>query len=432
MVIASPGAPRWREDSTDGRPAFLAAGAPASALGRDPLAGESLFDDVCAYDLLGEHRAASRGDVLTTRWLSRRLIEAGLSVSLQTFASPLFRPGRRRLDFEGGVLEVFPAWPVGPTPGAGLRAAMAPGDAPDLAGKIAVVVLPYNRAAGWTAPGTGDRVMEAIRRGAGAVVAVTEGPTGDIIALNAEPGRFVWPVPVVLAPGREADRLSRAAQAGGAATLVSGGRRSPAATAANVVGRRPGQGGAIVVSTPKSGWFNCAGERGSGIAVFLALAEWMARNTAADLTFVATSGHELGYAGGAQFLKIAPPPAAVKAWLHLGANVAVQEVSFADGRPVGTKRPVTARAVTASGALVPAAHRAFAGVPGYETPRELTATNAAGELELFRDAGYGPIAGLLGGGPLFHTPADRAEVATTPAILAPVARASRDFPRGLT
>jgi hypothetical protein len=45
-----------------------------------------------------------------------------------------------------------------------------------------------------------------------------------------------------------------------------------------------------------------------------------------------------------------------------------------------------------------------------------------GEVEVYRDAGYTPIVGLVGGHPLHHTPIDRAEVVTSPGALEPVAR----------
>ena len=110
--------------------------------------------------------------------------------------------------------------------------------------------------------------MQAIARKALAVVVVTEGPTGGIIALNEASGRYAWPVPVVLVGAAQAGPLAQAAAAGSAVTLMSTGDASPQAAASNVVGRRAGQGKAIVVSTPKSGWFHCAGERGSGLALF--------------------------------------------------------------------------------------------------------------------------------------------------------------------
>jgi hypothetical protein len=269
-------------------------------------------------------------------------------------------------------------------------------------------------------------VKAAIGRGAVAVIAVTEGPTGEVIALNTEPGRYEWTVPVVIAPGRDGATLA-AASSGAKARLISTGRSSPAAQATNVIGRRRGSGKAIVVTTPKSGWFHCAGERGTGIAVFIALADWLARHTSAELVFAATSGHEHGYAGGAEFVRIAPRVDDVGVWLHLGANVASQQVAIAGGRVKGTGTAMAARGVAANDQLIPATEKAFAGVAGYETARPLTAANAAGELKIFRGAGYAALVGLLGANTLFHTPLDRADLATTPAVLEPVARGCRDL-----
>ena len=52
---------------------------------------------------------------------------------------------------------------------------------------------------------------------------------------------------------------------------------------------------ALVLTTPVSGWFNCAGERGCGIAIALILAEKLSAHCNVDLLLA--SGHELGFAG---------------------------------------------------------------------------------------------------------------------------------------
>src|SRR3546814_8243070 len=64
--------------------------------------------------------------------------------------------------------------------------------------------------------------------------------------------------------------------------------------AENVVARRVRDGRRwVVVSTPRSGWTDCAGERGPGLAIWLALAEWMPHAFADhSLLFVCHSGHE--------------------------------------------------------------------------------------------------------------------------------------------
>jgi hypothetical protein len=81
-----------------------------------------------------------------------------------------------------------------------------------------------------------------------------------------------------------------------------------------------------VISTPSSGWFHCAGERGPGIAIWLALARWSShRESTVRYTFVASSGHEIGEQGMRSFLASqAPRPSEVDIWLHLGASIAAR------------------------------------------------------------------------------------------------------------
>ncbi|MCH7749719.1 MAG: hypothetical protein IH939_16655 [Acidobacteria bacterium] len=72
----------------------------------------------------------------------------------------------------------------------------------------------------------------------------------------------------------DAERLR--ASVGDKVTLRLTGRMDEAAEAVNVAGRlvRNEEADWSVISTPSSGWFTCAGERGPGIAALLALAEW--------------------------------------------------------------------------------------------------------------------------------------------------------------
>ena len=50
----------------------------------------------------------------------------------------------------------------------------------------------------------------------------------------------------------------------------------------------------MVLSTPRSGWFTCAGERGPGIALWMALLPWMAKTlTRHDIVVVTASGIKL-------------------------------------------------------------------------------------------------------------------------------------------
>src|SRR3546814_4139723 len=75
--------------------------------------------------------------------------------------------------------------------------------------------------------------------------------------------------------------------------------------AENVVARRVRDGRRwVVVSTPRSGWTDCAGERGPGLAIWLALAEWMPHAFADhSLLFVCNSGHEYENLGASHIVE---------------------------------------------------------------------------------------------------------------------------------
>jgi len=408
------------------------ASAPAlAAEARHPFDGTDLYGLVQDYDALGEHRAATQADAATTLWLSAKLRAAGLTVTQQSFPVPLYAPKACRVELGDAVVETFPAWPPVMTPLDGLRAPLAvPGEA-SVGGKIALVPLAFRPGGSWAIPAYGDAVRTAIDQGARAVVAVTDGPTGEIIALNTGPDEPAWKAPVLIAAGRDLGRLRAIAKSGAVVNLISHGDLDPSARAENVIGRRKGRGKTVVVTTPKSGWFNCAGERGSGIALFVAAARWLVRETSCDLLFAASSGHELDYLGSDYFFKAyAPHPADVRLWLHIGANAAMQQLSAAPDGVKPLSGPAAGR-LTASEGLLPVAARAFAGQPGYERPIAFTAQTAVGELVVFQKGGYQNVVGMLGGSLVFHTTLDRAAIATTPAVLASTARAMGELLRGV-
>jgi hypothetical protein len=412
--------------------AALVAGASLAFPGRaraaapDPLSGDALFALVRQYDRLGEHRTATPGDEATSEWMAAKLRAAGFQVSLQPFDIPLFDPVRTEIAISGKppVTDAFPLWPPRPTPADGLTGPLSLAGNAQVEGGILVVDLPYTRGGSLSAPPMLRAIEGAVKRRPLAIIGITESPTGAVVAQNVEIGRPQWPIPILLVGSRAGAALKQAATSRKQATLISTGTVTPHARATNVVARRPAPGKAIVVSTPKSGWFNVAGERGSGIALFLGLAAWAERNTDDNLLFVATSGHELGNHGGHVFQKaLAPRPADVRLWMHIGANVASNAVSFDScGRVQRLAAVHPTRGMLASDAVVAAARRGFAGQPGYENPAPDNTDRAVGEVEVYRDAGYTPIVGLVGGHPLHHTPADRSEVVTSPAALEPVAR----------
>ena len=101
----------------------------------------------------------------------------------------------------------------------------------------------------------------------------------------------------------------------------------------------------MIVSTPYSGWFTCGGERGSGIAIWLALAEWAAKDTSGvKWIFMTSDGHELLFRGTNMFLRsnLIPPPSDVYLWTHFGADaITYNYVQNPNGTLSRTNLPAT-------------------------------------------------------------------------------------------
>ncbi|WNO52684.1 hypothetical protein [Stakelama saccharophila] len=203
--------------------------------------------------------------------------------------------------------------------------------------------------------------------------------------------------PVALMAPQDAPPFFARAMRGGAATLHlsgKGGRRP----AFNFVGRLDrGKGRWVAVSTPRSGWFTCAGERGGGIAAWLHIARWAARNAPDhDLAFICNSGHEYQYLGAGESLRaIAPKPRETAFWLHLGANLAARDWHESVGAMRALPGTDSQRYLVVSPELRAVAGRMFAGLVGLEAPYASDQLSA-GELTGIIEAGYRPVAGIFG------------------------------------
>jgi hypothetical protein len=286
-----------------------------------------------------------------------------------------------------------------------------------LGGRIALVKFPDGRGA--VSSGNREIVDAAKKCGASAVVAITDGPTGEIIALNVEPDAQRLPLPVVLVGPRDEALLTSAEASKQEVTLLVDGEENPAAEARNVIGRINRGEKLIVISTPQSGWFRCAAERGPGIALFLGLARWAARRTTGPgFLFVSTSGHEIGALGMRAFQReLAPSRDRVLCWLHLGAGIASFDWESTASGPRRLRHADPRRYLMTTRELEPVLTQAFAGLEG------LVPTNsvAVGEYEIISKAGYRSF-GIAAAHKFHHTPADSPEM-TGSEILEPVASA---------
>lgn len=365
-----------------------------------------LMADVETYYSLGVHRTAYDGDVRTSAWLAARFDSLGLDVARHPFRLRQFFLSEASIEDGHGRIPAFPIWLPRPTPPAGLTAPLVLVGPETPATRIRGTVA-------WPDPDvTNARARsalddKAVAAGAAAIVLETRdrGGRGLFAAVNAE-RRYVdvqRPVPTLIFGSAESDRLRRSV--GGDVTVRLTGHFEDA-EAANVIGRYVVDARAdwIVVSTPSSGWFTNAGERGPGIAMLLALAEWVSRRGAPlNYFFVATSGHELDYLGARLLHRagLAPGPDRTRAWVHLGAQIATPPWTEVDGSYVPTDEVVTGT-LQATEELAPILRSAFAGLPMFT----LRTDTRIGEFRDLTEQGYRGLGIVGGSNPWFHVPGD--------------------------
>lgn len=370
----------------------------------------SIAEDLATYAGFGPKHAGGEGDSACGAWIETRLSTLGYRCERQAVAAidVVDREASLLLDGNATPLAVHDhgaraeaARIEGPlltwTPGAGALERAG--------GAIVFVHLPSRRWSSAVQPDIRDAIAQGFAAGARVVVLVTHGPTGELIRLNRPLENQAGPV-LLLAPRvwREHDFATRI---GRTATLSIDARQTER-QAFNLIGRLDrGASTWIVVSTPRSGWGVCAGERGPGIAAFLALASWARQAFAHDnLAFLCTSSHEFENAGGEAFIANGAPPASqTSLWLHLGAGFAARDWHETGGRLLPMQSVDAQRFLLASEPLLDPARSCFAGAPGLETPYPANA-GAQGELGNIVAAGYPRVVGLLGAHRFHHTHLD--------------------------
>ncbi|WP_145985308.1 hypothetical protein [Altererythrobacter sp. B11] len=363
---------------------------PAMGAGPSHPLRERLQADMEAYAAFGSKLSGSKGDRDSARWVGKRLSAAGFDVRLTEFDVPTFAPGVAELSVGEARLPVMPQPIVITTPRAGIEAALClvrdPVEAPSVRDKIAVLILPYDRHAALFRGSAATFLKAVVPHAPAAIIIVTTGPTGKIIALNAklEPAARV---PIALLAPDDLPPVIKAAAAGRPARLTVTGTSS-VGQSSNIVASRKAGSKWLAFSTPRSGWGICAGERGPGIAAFLEFCHWAAvRFPSHSLFAICTGGHELDFVGTHHALSEGPPATDTLLWTHLGAGLATRDAFEVLGRRnelLSSADPQ--RAMMCSPSLLQDVLRAFQGQAGYEQPIEVV--GGAGELSSIIDRGY--------------------------------------------
>lgn len=353
---------------------------------------DELYEIVATYAGFGNHHTGTPVDARTTAWLSDVLRALGASVHADPFTFDRFT-GTTMLRADG---QIVPALPVFYSAVGDWRT-----------GDVAVVEVEV--AAG--DPRGLDPHLDT-EPGADALVLALGGPDDLPVQCNRVP---VMPTPggrpAVLIPGNWAERVA------GADVELAFKARLEIGHSANVIASMgTTDAPAINITTPLTGWTPAGGERGTGLAVALA----MAVDLAADhrVTFSACSGHEIDHLGLEHHL--AGLDVVDQPTIHLGASVAAVEPDSDGPAGLGDKRMVLTTATNEVrdeiGRRVPAANWSLREVNPWP-----------GEGGTWREAGA-PVLSFLGGSTLFHTTADTA-AATTPQAVALAADVAIDAAR---
>ncbi len=376
------------------------------------------------YAAFGNKASGGQGDNECGEWIANDLAGMGYAIGRQSFDIGWFESDRSTLTVEGQSFRLLAQSDAA----VDITAPLVWDGDPSAVYKESLVIheLPYAR---WSSLAD-RRIAAALTRLAAhdpaGVVIVANGPTGEALALN-RPGHVENPLPIVTMAPTDASLLGRAPQIARLCISGSGGKRR----AFNLIARLDrGAEKDIVISTPRSGWFGCVGERGPGLAIWMVLAAWLAETAdAVNITMLCSSGHERGHAGMEMFLaEGAPSPATTALWLHLGANCATLDWHEADGRLAPLSSADPQRFLLASEPLLDIARSSFAGLAGLQDPYPLT-DNGAGEIADVAKGGYANAAGIFGAHRFHHAISDDSRT-VSPKLVEQVLKSAQIFTKG--
>jgi len=384
--------------------------------------GSQLFSTVKKYVSLGEHRTGTPTDLATSEWIGKELKSVGYDVKYLEFPIRQFFPEKVFLAGGKDTIQAFPLWWVNEKINRVVTGTLVDASKTKTFGanSIALIHLPLKQ----TKVNPKTYIDSLVNLGVTGIVAITDNKSGEIEAYNTNKNQQPWRVPIILIAPKDSAKALAFAKTAKPITLAING------TFGDVQGRNVygtiGHGDKyIVVSTPISGWFTCGGERGSGIAIWLALAKWAATQSS-NYTFVftANSGHEHAFKGAHEFLeRNAPPIDKTKLWIHFGAGAATLEWKNTANGLVKQTNVDPNRRFFFSEAVKGSFEKSFKDI---EAQKILANKNPGGELVYVAQKGYTRFAGLSYGHPFFHVKTDD-ENTTSPEILEVTAKAFRDL-----
>ena len=341
------------------------------------------------FDAQGWHRSGTQTDRESAEWMVRIGGSLGVDLTLEPFPLNQVMPQECYLEVGGRIIQGLPIFDGGFTSPEGIsgRIGTIGSSAPIGLGRVGRSSGPLGAEP--------DVEFQNNRRSKQhqALVAVTSGESPGLMASNAPEFCQPFGLPVLQVSSEESEWLNKQALSTSQAHLVVSVDRVESESF-NVTGRIPGadpEAPPLIIMTPRSGWWQCASERGAGLAWWLEVMRALSQSHQyRDIIFVATSGHELGLLGIDDFLKRRPFLVQESCgWLHFGADIGKEtRFSGTDGELLSQ----TSAALETAG-VTPA------------TPT-LQGIMVGAESQVVARAG-GRVSAIVGHNPLFHLEADR-------------------------
>jgi hypothetical protein len=273
------------------------------------------------YDAQGNHRTGTLVDNKSAEWLADEIRRSGAQPSLEPFTLSRIDPLSCYLRIAGRRIEGVAVFDAAFTGEEGIRGTLGVlGSDADIAlveSATFKVDEPRRQLAG--------TIADARRSRHKGIVVLTGGSRPGLSLLNALLFRTPSGPPMLQVSSAENEWLRAQALAGAEATLVAHVQRTTAQAfnvTARVAGSDPGLAPLVVV-TPRSGWWQCASERGGGLACWLETIRILsAGRPTRDCLFAAFSGHELGRLGVDSYFESRPNLIKnCQACIFLGANI---------------------------------------------------------------------------------------------------------------
>jgi len=351
------------------------------------------------YARQGFHRTGTTVDRVSGDWLCEQVRQTGLAPAREPFSLSRVDPVTNVLIAADRRIEGVPLFDSAFTDRGGIRGRLGAlqGDR-----EIGLAETAPNAAA---AGPLGDVRRTNRHR---AIVCVTGGQRPGLCPSNADFFSRPFGPPVLQVSSDERSWLTERARLGVDVQLICHVARTTA-TAVNVTATIKGVDPLLpplVISTPRSGWYWCASERGGGIACWLeAMRALRHVRPARDVVFVAFSGHELGSLGIHAFADRRPAVISkAAAWIHFGANIgAATDPGNRLAASDDDLDSLASRAMAAAGLSVDQ-RIPRGGIPG-------------GEAEVVHHGG-GRYVAVTGRNALFHNLADRGPHAVNTSVIA--------------